>query len=352
VRDEDGELATLEGLAVWSPQLQGLEAEYALQALKSRLLGEVVLVLLQPVYAMAIGLFAAAVTGFEGVPWWATVVATMPLLLRLMLADAAYVHELEEGTTLASLVRADVCNGDVPPPFVSSKVEAIDAASDGLAIVAVGLLQQDPVWRARFQLAWASTPVVGPGVIATGLPALMAISLFAASAVQLGVAVNFGYCAAVRCFVRSELAGLGAVAKRFKAAADVRDSAFVALGRVVFEAAVQIALQGSAVMASGKGLAAQPLLLASLLLSTFLGLMKVLGLLKAAWQGNTTVDGRCGFIFAAMSGGLFILWGVGRVLLSECCTSKMFNFGDLGCVEMPQGLLLKSGPSSSFTCVR
>lgn len=245
--------------------------------------------------------------------------------------------------TIKSLLVQDAQGSVFPPPFITSKLEALDATSDGVAIVAVALLERDPIWQARLHLSLSSVPIFREFIAYAGMHALMGYVLLAASLVQLGMSLLEDRWDFVVAHHRADLAGLGATLQRVKKYTDPSCQMFrhmrfmVHFGRVTYESAFQLAAQASCVIASGNGLLAQPILFFSILLTTGLGLQKTMEMVKHATQEDSCTKERVMFISAATITGSVFIWMICCVLLSESCPSKMWY---VTCVEVPDDLLV------------
>lgn len=254
-------------------------------AMSPALLGDALLILLQPLVGIAVATAGAATTGWEEVPSSVQPVALLPLLTRMCLADATRAQKLdaEQGTSAAGIMAlllsdaSGMAQGSFPPPFTTSKAEGLDATTDGMALVAVISQQLDPFCLARFTVGWSSMPLLAPAVLWLGLGGCMAATMVLASAVQYGTL--FEGEGSQLAYARADLAGLGATAARIEAELN-DDEAFaskfwVMLGRLFYECVFSLVLQGSAVMATGQGLGSQEVLALSMGFSAVMALKQV-----------------------------------------------------------------------------
>eukprot|EP00928_Gymnodinium_smaydae_P044314 TRINITY_DN2956_c0_g1_i1.p1 TRINITY_DN2956_c0_g1~~TRINITY_DN2956_c0_g1_i1.p1 ORF type:complete len:603 (+),score=132.69 TRINITY_DN2956_c0_g1_i1:63-1871(+) len=237
--------------------------------------------------------------------------------------------------------------------FVFSKAEAIDVVTDATAVVSVLHLQRSASFQLRLVAGWSQGPaalllpifelltLAGTAafllVLATSVQTLFAVLILGKSSpehmaeVAEGVGLG-GFSSFV--ILGYDTEGTSTSAERRKEEARY----FRLVAKVFFEAAPQLVLQGSAVMASGTGLRAQPVLATSLLFSAALGCDKVwtmLHFLRLNWKRMDWDFCLLLYVTApAALSGFMIIWGVGRVFAAEQCASKIWNLST-GCVVFP-----------------
>ena len=172
----------------------------------------------------------------------------------------------------------DLRNKFPASPFTLSKLELVDAVSDGAALTAVWLLEADPVFKGRLLYAWSrGGPIaqgMAVGIEAIGLSGSMALSLVAAFLAQWGLASRAHS-------IRADFAGLGATSEVLLGSKDPLDKAFLLnVARVLAEGLPQLAWQTSALMAEGCDLLDSPVLLISLVLTLATTVKKGLDFIK------------------------------------------------------------------------
>lgn len=200
------------------------------------------------------------------------------------------------------------------PNFLLSKLELLDAQSDGLTTAAAFFL--DSAAQARFTASFASNgPLVHTAISALGLPGLMLLCLLLAVFTQCGALVMSQLGPRPGDEVPCEFAGFSISPSKLKAdamEATIFRCLLSALARTLCEGIPQILLQGSMLMAVGQSLLQQPLLVISLALSLFTSCRKALEVTgsiaeigKDACKRGTTGDT---FILAVLAVSVAALW--------------------------------------------
>jgi hypothetical protein len=223
-----------------------------------------------------------------------------------------------------------------PGPFILSKLDVIDAISDGMAVIAVVTQCQTPVYQDRLAAGWhgsASAELVGPMLQGFGLPIVMTAVLIASSSVQFAVGI---------CMGDAGLAAYNGLGGFYRELTKHRhDHAYFELAGDfaigACEAAPQIALQGTAIMASGGGLIANPILLLSFTSSAVTGLqrswsmiLRTTSVMGAQAQEDGAIVGlvccMMGYCLCVIPFLTILIWGVARPFMAESCESRVWGF--------------------------
>lgn len=326
------------------------EGDSLWEKLYPQLLGEAIATLTLPIWAIVIALAASATTGWTSVPLWAQILAVLPPMMRLCYVDSYFVglKEKQPRTSCGVLVE-ELKKRNCLPPHAVSKMEAVDSSLDGVAAVAVSLLWLRPTFRARLLLGWRHLPLIAPALFSLTLPGTMLIVLIVATLMQFSSMLIGNLRWKHRAYLIAETAGLGSTARSIFDSDEADElvddliSEVGHVGRLVYEAALQSALQSTAAMCSGQKLIEQPALALSMTSSICFGLKKSL---KLTWTGIQFIRDKylekvCfGVIFTG--GGFFatglLLWSAGRVINAQHCPSLIYGFSS-GCVEVAQALM-------------
>lgn len=214
------------------------------------------------------------------------------------------------------------------PNFFLSKLEVLDAQSDGLTTAAAFFL--DVSAKARFCASFSSNgPVVHTVVSALGLPGLMFFFLLVAVITQCGALVVCGDISGggkddkVPC----EFAGFSIRPSKCVTHADIERATLSALARTLCEGIPQILLQGSMLMAVGQSLLQQPLLMISLVLSLFTSCRKAHEVTR-----NIALlsEYGMGFFFSLLTGSAAALWlllllAIWRTVMLQLCPCHVWG---------------------------
>mmetsp|Transcript_39431 Transcript_39431/g.125180 ORF Transcript_39431/g.125180 Transcript_39431/m.125180 type:complete len:546 (+) Transcript_39431:106-1743(+) len=331
---------------VRAPPCFGVHSQDAAQEsnIVPTLLGEQALGLVQPLLVCPLALCTAWLSSGSKVPVWAHAALLGLPVVRCCIADATLVRSRRackdpEDTepTLFQQVKS----------FCFSKAEALDGVTDGFSVAVVWLLERDPHFRQRLLAGWAHGPasLLLPAIECLGLAGVMALALAVASGAQFCTGAMMTDSGGEEL---SKMVGLGGLAvllpKPYDEMDKVIDACFRIASKLLIEAAPQLLLQGSSIMAQGEGLAGSPSLALSVGVSAAMGAaaaveLTILGA-KLARDAATRKDllefSHAMFLF--FGGGLvslaIVLAGVGRIFIAELCESKMWG-PTTGCVGAP-----------------
>jgi len=234
-------------------------------------------------------------------------------------------------------------------PFIMSKLELVDAASDGAALAAIAYKEAtSAVFHARVVYAWANGGAISrallPVVGVCGVTGFLALSLLSATMTQHAL-MQLGEDDGGT--LEADLAGLGALAEAHerrkqsrgfsgenKEEASIRRSdpnriMLATVARILGERLLQVFWQTSALMATGQSLREQPMLLASLVISIGTMMKKAFDFLRFA----------CPLVGVVM---LFpLLFCATRIAMTDLCPEHAWNFAwppMSGCVDFPSAM--------------
>mmetsp|Transcript_39432 Transcript_39432/g.125184 ORF Transcript_39432/g.125184 Transcript_39432/m.125184 type:complete len:580 (+) Transcript_39432:125-1864(+) len=366
---------SMSDLRIRAPPCFGVHSEDRAQQsnLAPTLLGELALGIVQPLLVCPVALCAAMWSGGGKVPVWAQVVLPGLPVLRSIIADASLMRSRRafkvpkvmeptfkdpEDMDPADMDSEDPDYEDTRPDivptwfqlvksFCKSKAEVFDGGTDGCSVAVVWLLERDPHFRQRLLAGWAHGPasLLLPAIECLGLAGVMALALAVASGAQFCTGAMMTDSGGEEL---SKMVGLGGLAvllpKPYDEMDKVIDACFRIASKLLIEAAPQLLLQGSSIMAQGEGLAGSPSLALSVGVSAAMGAaaaveLTILGA-KLARDAATRKDllefSHAMFLF--FGGGLvslaIVLAGVGRIFIAELCESKMWG-PTTGCVGAP-----------------
>eukprot|EP00928_Gymnodinium_smaydae_P044317 TRINITY_DN2956_c0_g2_i1.p1 TRINITY_DN2956_c0_g2~~TRINITY_DN2956_c0_g2_i1.p1 ORF type:complete len:594 (+),score=130.83 TRINITY_DN2956_c0_g2_i1:63-1844(+) len=347
-------------------------------SVKARLVIEVMLAAVQPVIIL-VSMVLYTRFGVDTLAPVQQVVILLVVTLRLVFADLAFmlerIRQNDQQQLKAAQIHGDEHQGDVSVApmeaahvaetqgtegnatdallpllgkfqvlknFVFSKAEAADVVTDAAAVVSVLHLQRSANFQLRLAAGWSQGPAalllpMFERLTLCGAAALVLVLAICVQTISAGLVLTGTNEDAMMAEV-AEGVGLGGFSGHVNGTSESprkEDARYLRLiAKVLFEAAPQLVLQGSAVMAAGTGLRAQPVLAISLLFSAGMGCEKVWTMLDfVCREAKTTGDFLLLGAPAALS-GLMIIWGVGRVFAAEQCASKIWNLST-GCVPFP-----------------
>lgn len=322
------------------PTLSGLYAATNRHIVQGVLNAELLVQLVQPFIVFPLALMIALLLGSCEIPLFIQMFLVFYPVSRLICVDYS----------LCAARKVDLFTHLIP--LITSKGEAADSSSDGVALATVFLLElHHPYFRNRLVASWSTgfASLFLPFIEFGGLTSLMGLCLLLASAAQTFV----GGCVLLtsgNMENKSKLLGLGGLAKALadpkyiwpcnSATGKVRvnQECLGHLVRVIMEAAPQLYLQGSAIMAKGEGVVGSPVLALSICLSCGMGMTKCLHLMKVGidlckmdddeWIVGVIwlISGFVGFIVLALS--------MVRPFAAELCDSGSWGVFS-GCVAMP-----------------
>jgi len=236
-------------------------------------------------------------------------------------------------------------------PFLLTKLEIIDAISDGAAITAVLVLEMtDPQFTGRLLFAWSqggwASQQVALGLKAMNLSGCMAASFvgaiigqWGAANIQSGPAIDFPQ--GTSPILRADMAGLGALGNEDQGSAEAQDDKNIVLhaSRIMGEGLQQLLWQSCGLMAMGTGLLQNPVMLLSLVLTVGTTAKKGLYLTLLVRSEHPTVK---------LFGGCFgipilvvTFYVAVRLVMTELCPQHSWGFNISpfeGCVEFPPEL--------------
>jgi hypothetical protein len=180
-----------------------------------------------------------------------------------------------------------------------SKLELVDAASDGAAWTAVQIMEgTNQKFTPRLVYAWTqggwASQQMAAGIDALGFPGCVALSLggallsqWAAASTSIDRRARANASFDSQHGVRAEMAGLGAVAEAITPKGETQDGKSLTLhaARVLGEGLPQLVWQGSGLMASGEALSKSPVLAGSLALTLGTTIKKGIDLIKI-WKNS------------------------------------------------------------------
>lgn len=270
-----------------APQYQGLDGEHLSQLVQ----GEALLALALPWLAAGLSAAAWRLGGPLAARASAYALAAAAVLRSLGL-DAELLSEYKaQGHAVHQLLWKDV-TVDFRHffPYTVSKLELLDAITDGLSLVVTAHLEGRADFRARLASEWehggGASRFLAPGVEAIGLTGLMAVALAGATLAQLAACIGAG---SRNRRVPADVAGLGALAE----AQQQEHEGTILLkhgARVMGEALPQMLLQLSALGAAKTALLEQPTLLTSLTIGIALLAKKGVDLCKVVMGAVKEAD--------------------------------------------------------------
>ena len=324
----------------------------ALNSFKDILLAEGLFLMALPFATFLLG----ALLPFD-TPLWLQAGVMLTCVVRAARVDAAFVRGLK--VTVADRA-ANVASLAWETQFLLSKLEIVDALSDGFAAAAVFKLERKPLMRERLQASWATTwflrTFLEPLVVncGFGLSGMMLVTLLFATAVQhRALSKNIvwvdGQCsrrtARVRkpleqmsnMGVRANIAGLGAAQRRltFTRRISLWLGVQASIGRICCEGAPQLYWQSNAISLEGGGLFHQPILAISILITVVMLMQKSCKMLfdshemTAASKCDSTFLVVCSLSCLTMC---LVLYTCLHLAVAELCPGNMWNSAT-GCVD-------------------
>lgn len=236
-----------------------------------------------------------------------------------------------------------------------SKLEIIDAVSDGAAWTAVRIQETQPEFTTRLLHSWANggwlAQHMAIGIETIGLSGCKLLSLCGATAAQaLSAHALEGGPPSIKIEGHADLAGLGQVVSKASSSqgssshGEFGKAFLVIMGRVVYEALLQLFWQTSAIMAAGNSIIDSPVLVTSLVLSLASTAKKGIDLFWTVveegrrnppryiggWIGAGVIATPIVIILAA------VWWFTTKLVMAQRCPSHSWNTAfppRRGCVE-------------------
>eukprot|EP00443_Scrippsiella_acuminata_P108275 CAMPEP_0115584778 /NCGR_PEP_ID=MMETSP0272-20121206/6858_1 /TAXON_ID=71861 /ORGANISM="Scrippsiella trochoidea, Strain CCMP3099" /LENGTH=445 /DNA_ID=CAMNT_0003019821 /DNA_START=1 /DNA_END=1338 /DNA_ORIENTATION=- len=328
-REEGGEedevqlVALEDGLTKSEPSSRESSSKFG-DRLRQRLNTEAKLLILAPWVSLSVGVTVASFIGH--VPP-ALYVMAVPLVIRCFQQEVSLLHDKGESLS-GSTELAFVCE------FLLSKLEVVDGVGDGLAIASAFFLDAEAYYRLLASFQGVSAVLVPVLHLTRGLGGLSVLVMLFASYVQISVLSSDNLA------VPADLAGFGLLATRLDNVGGSHGRMrLIGLSRVLAEAAPQMLIQTSLIMARGGGVFKRPTVLISVVLS-FAGTCKrTLGLMKAVVADRepcvsaSAAGALCADVVGALCASLLLLLILCRLYFMEICPSGMWGL-TTGCVVM------------------
>lgn len=293
----------------------------------------VVVVVVMPLLGFGLAVGMGWATGLKNTPGW-MVAIFIPFVLRTKLMEAHFVRRTqalerpgEEEVTALDLIREDfgpMKQCKTPSPnFTFSAGEMFDGATDGMAAgVAFNI---DAEIHQRFVASWSQGvgSVFAPFLDTVHLWGLMTIVLVVASLVQLVTGVMVSVSEGEFPTIAS-LAGMGSLAHRSRGEQTTR-IILVGIARFIYEGMLQLLLQTSLLMALGKGLSAQPLVLLSVMISMGSAAKMWVMMVASLWEtrNQTRTQAKVLSLGSIFGGAAALAWNMGRLAIIELCPAHM-----------------------------
>jgi len=295
-------------------------------------------------------------------------------MVRVILRDCELARELSgENQDVIMLLKRDLSTRFPACPYTMSKLEVLDAISDGSSLAIVRLAEEtNPIFSVRLVTVWQQSnrmaSLLTPGVEVLGLSGLMLGTLAFSTIWQLGASLDAGSVHLERdiadagvlteedmvAATQADVAGLGECATMMEGQqaefyiytaggvdfTQAQKKCSKCITRVVGEGLPQLIWQSSALMATGNGIHESPILAMSLAVTLATTSKKGVDLLLAARKMGLTrcydmpvFVGNVVFAFAIIC---FCAYFMLRIIMQDVCKEHAWNLAVppmAGCVE-------------------